>query len=271
MIRPFRILRRAALGVVIAAALGWGLVGEALAGWIVLFGKNGYEASEDLPDDVKQALVKIKRGGKEIRCVAFTPSGGWAILYGKNSATTSRIPENAEKALAKFAKAGSTIRSIAFGDRDSWAIVYDENSYSTHNANADLEKKLAEVLNKNHPITSLTMASEDKWALTFNYDSYRTWNASPDLNRVLDNILAQKGRYRYVAYAPKNGWVVLHGVNDVTMSGLPDDAASAIQGVAKKGLHSVVFFQPPGMGESTSTPPADPAAPGSPPVFELPK
>ena len=43
-------------------AVTFGASRPAFGAWVLLYGKNGYEASEDLPGDLKAALAKIKPG-----------------------------------------------------------------------------------------------------------------------------------------------------------------------------------------------------------------
>jgi hypothetical protein len=68
-------------------------------------------------------LQEVQKDKNEIKQVAFTPTGGWVVLYGKNWFKANGLPEDAAQALFDLHSNGREIYSVAFGPESSWLVV----------------------------------------------------------------------------------------------------------------------------------------------------
>ena len=70
-------------------------------------------------------LLELQRK-HTLRCVAFTPSGGWVVFWDQNGHWTTGLPDAATRKLAELAAKGSTLRSIAFAPDGGWVVLHGE-------------------------------------------------------------------------------------------------------------------------------------------------
>jgi hypothetical protein len=104
-------------------------------GWLILynhvtpatgFGMDRHErraAYNNLPPVLRENLTELLNHGESVWRVAFTPSGGWVILYGKNGYWDHEIPIGAKNLLSELNKKGMDIRDAFFGPKGGWGIV----------------------------------------------------------------------------------------------------------------------------------------------------
>ena len=61
-------------------------------------------------------LSYAKDPNADIKCVAFSPGGGWTIFWNQNGNwTAGDVPDAAFKKIVAVAKQGGTLRSVAYG------------------------------------------------------------------------------------------------------------------------------------------------------------
>ena len=74
-------------------------------------------------------MTDLNDRNEEMRDVAFSPDGGWSILYGSNGFIRKGIPADVEEALTELHDEGSEIKQVTFAPDGSWVILFDSNGY----------------------------------------------------------------------------------------------------------------------------------------------
>jgi len=74
-------------------------------------------------------LDELNDEGKEIKCVAFTPDGGWTVLYARNGYSTYGLPQEAVDALSSLNDDDEEIKWIAFTPESGWVILFGGSGF----------------------------------------------------------------------------------------------------------------------------------------------
>ena len=79
--------------------------------WTLLDGANHILSSDVVPSIGNKAL-ELAKAGHIFRWLAFTPQGGWVLLYDKNSYVADGLPQGARTRLDDAAKAAGLTPSL---------------------------------------------------------------------------------------------------------------------------------------------------------------
>jgi uncharacterized protein YkwD len=130
-------------------------------GWAILYG-GGYWWG-GIPAGAAQKLGEVANAG--LKSIAFTPNGGWAILYGTNGFAWSGIPDAAAQKLGDLANAGQSLKSIAFTTDGGWAILYGNSGFASSGIPAGAVLKLGDLANAGQGLKSIAFAPGGGWAI----------------------------------------------------------------------------------------------------------
>jgi hypothetical protein len=97
--------------------------------WIMCYGEDGFQRfsnqacswSDGLPENILSELRKTDSDAP-ISEIAFTPDGGWVIIYGDNGFASNGLPQGTIDALNALHDRGWKIRKVTFGSNDRWLV-----------------------------------------------------------------------------------------------------------------------------------------------------
>jgi hypothetical protein len=97
--------------------------------WIMCYGEDGFQRfsnqscswSDGLPDNIYSELRKTDSSAP-ISEIAFTPAGGWVIVYGDNGFASNGLPQGTIDALNALHDRGWKVRKVTFGSNDRWLV-----------------------------------------------------------------------------------------------------------------------------------------------------
>ena len=92
-----------------------------------------------------QNATELLKENVNLKCVAFTPNGGYAILFGPSGYVADDIPKDAFKKLNDIAQADGMIQWIAFAPTGGWVIFYDKNRYASRGVPDEARQQLREL------------------------------------------------------------------------------------------------------------------------------
>lgn len=79
----------------------------------------------NIPTEAIDQINTLVPQGAELKTIAFTNDGGFAIIVGKNGYSTNNIPSSDLNILSTLHKQESSINTIAFTPDGEWVIVYN--------------------------------------------------------------------------------------------------------------------------------------------------
>ena len=97
--------------------------------WSTLFAPSGGYHSASTPKVTLDKLNELASAGTAIRSMAYSPSGGWVILHGRNDLTWNGIPQRAIDKIRELYAAGRQMKQIAFTASGGWIILWGSNGY----------------------------------------------------------------------------------------------------------------------------------------------
>lgn len=97
--------------------------------WVMCYGEDGFQRfsnqacswSDGLPSNIISELQKTDSDAP-ISEIAFTPSGGWVIVYGDNGFASNGLSQGVIDALNSLHDRGWKIRKVTFGSNDRWIV-----------------------------------------------------------------------------------------------------------------------------------------------------
>jgi hypothetical protein len=97
--------------------------------WIMCYGEDGFQKfsnqacswSDGLPNNILSELQKTDSDAP-ISEIAFTPAGGWVVVYGDNGFASNGLPQGVTDALNALHDRGWKIRKVTFGSNDRWIV-----------------------------------------------------------------------------------------------------------------------------------------------------
>lgn len=105
-------------------------------GWVAIYGRNnnGFtcNVNQKTLDKMKPAIQKIYKHG--LKSISFTPSGGWAIIFGKNRMAAllpKKLNDELVAVVKDLGKKKVEINKLYFTPSGDWIIVFNDFRYAT--------------------------------------------------------------------------------------------------------------------------------------------
>jgi hypothetical protein len=133
--------------------------------WVALTaGTESWASDTDHPACREIDKLQKDAAGRAFRWVAFTPQGGWALLFdGPGRYRASGIPLGASHKLRDLADREIYLRAIAFAPAGGWVILFGENGVA-HDGLPAAAATTLDMLVKNHVrVTNVTFTSVGDW------------------------------------------------------------------------------------------------------------
>lgn len=122
-------------------------------GIVALYGNNGYYATSDVPNTLKQTLSSINSQKEEIKDVTITKNGNWLVLYNESSCTYHGIPNTLAEKLNSLSD--ENIWSVSFNDGGDWVIITNLRIYCS---STDINAFLKGVMHEKGDILSVNVS-----------------------------------------------------------------------------------------------------------------
>jgi choice-of-anchor C domain-containing protein len=109
-------------------------------GWALVDSRNQL-AADGIPAGTLAKLQKAVRSGGKVRSLAFSPDGGWVVVFDRGIQQDG-LPENLSKLLADHVKKGAFVRCVAFTSQGDWFVIDGQNNSFSSNTNHAAFKEL---------------------------------------------------------------------------------------------------------------------------------
>jgi CubicO group peptidase (beta-lactamase class C family) len=245
----FRRVRSRGISPWVAAAslTGWLAVALALpdslsAQWTVLHGKSGH-TQRYIPADVLKNLTDAAKKGLEIKSIAFTPTGGSAIVVGKDGCLATKVTDEFLKVVAEQRQKGAEFKFVAFPPTGGW-ILLTSNGFQALDIGDEPFKDLTDLVKQGNKLKCVAFASNGGWVALYGKNGFFAKSIPQAMFDKINELGKQNAELKSVAFHPGGGWAIFYNKTSVVTGGLPDAVDKLLNDLSKKGtqLKSISFL-----------------------------
>jgi formylglycine-generating enzyme required for sulfatase activity len=178
------------------APTGWVVIADTLVTWTV-----AHPALD----------AALKSGSGSISQIAFTPQGGWVIIWGPNGFQSESIPPDLVRTLKDFNNAKHTILQVTFTPNGGWVALSDHQLAWSSNVNAEFVKALLSLNRKGEAIRRVAFNPTGGWIIVRGANGYWANDIPPPVLGELDQIRNAGNVVHDVVFGPDGSWVVISG------------------------------------------------------------
>ncbi|MFO0878523.1 MAG: protein kinase [Gemmataceae bacterium] len=170
--------------------------------WVVLLDEKEYWTS-NVNLEVSQRIDKLPMG-QPIKCVAFTPWGGYVLLHGKNEAISRDIPPELGQALMRLQVEGAELQSVAISPEGGWVLLHGKTGIDWTNLPNSCASRLQALQEARTEIACVAFPTWGGWFILQRDGT--CWSSYPN-HPVIEEVarLRKRGeQVDWLAFAP--GW-----------------------------------------------------------------
>ena len=170
--------------------------------------------SSKISKDILVKLNHIHKSGEQIKQVAFSPDGGWVILYGRSSFSYSGISNNVTDKLWEFSNEGEEIKQVTLAPNNAWVILRNRCGFEQSNLPKRMSDKLWSSLNAGQEIRYVAIAANTGWIISSGQNAFSYSHIPDDMSDKLWEFRGVGEEIKQIAFAPNGGWVIVRERND---------------------------------------------------------
>ena len=147
-------------------------------------------------------IMELGKAGESFDWLAFTPTGGWVLLHGKNAFSAEGIPASLREKLADAIRNEEAVRSVVLAPQGGWVILL-QDGYGAHDIPKDLKTVLERsIFEKKTPIRSVAFTTANDWFVVTAKNECVTSNPAHPASKKLDELRAAGEQIQWIAFAP---------------------------------------------------------------------
>jgi hypothetical protein len=218
---------RSIIGKALAAAVALGLLaGAAQAGGVFYKG---------LPEGAAHKLKELIANDSHVKCIAFSSTGGWVILYDDSSFFAKGIPDDAFAKLKELSENGVTLKWIAFTPSDGFVILANKGGFfATKDVPTAAVRRLKAASDNGDDLKSMTFTGKNGWVLIEDGAFWADGLPREPYQQLQKSSVAGE-HIKSIAFTPAGGWAVLVNRDGAWDMGIPDAAMEKIDLLQKLG------------------------------------
>src|SRR5260221_9634695 len=194
------------------------------------------------------ALPSQNKGFQQIKQAAFTPNGGWIILYGVNSYFASKdVPTDLTDKLDELATDSKSLNFISFTADGGWIIVYGDKFYFGKGLPKTASDRLSKINDSGLDIQDIGFAPDGEWVILYGANNYAASKGiSKDITGKLDQLKNQLRTLKQVIFTSDCSWLILYNDNPYLASGITSDMKDWLKQLNTKGwpIVRISFYKP---------------------------
>jgi hypothetical protein len=195
-------------------------------GWVIIFGRNGYDA-QGVPQGLITALQKANSGQERMIGAALGDSGQWVLISDKFVRSGS-LPNAMRTALSQILDGRNNVTYAAFSG-NGWVIGYGQNGYRSQGLPRGAANALRDLNNRQESISGAAFTSGGGYAIWYGRNGAMWAGVPTDFASELRRINRNDQTIRSVALYKSTGWVVLYGSGGYTAVSVPRSLVQALQ------------------------------------------
>jgi hypothetical protein len=195
-----------------------------------------------VPKALAKVLKDLVSGGSRIDGVAFTPEGGWLVLYDGTGFRAAGVSAQCLAALREAATESRGLRSPSFEANGAFAFVMDGNGSYRAGIPAWMNEVLVELNVPGQRITSVALTNGGGMVVR----GRNGWSSAGVPQGLVDAMQkAHDGNEQvdFISLSPQGGWVLLKndGRSWVWSLDLPESLRAALSAERKQRVEFVAI------------------------------
>jgi hypothetical protein len=140
-------------------------------GWTILREQSHLAfKSRDIPATLLDKLLELYHSGRKTKCVAFSASGAWAVLYDRDGFLTENVPAELRRKLGEWSLLGYELKQVAFGPDSSFVLLAGDCGYWQQFIPKKMADKLGDYYNAGKTIKSVALSPGGGWVILGDWD-----------------------------------------------------------------------------------------------------
>jgi hypothetical protein len=204
--------------------------------------------NRNIPQEAHEVMTNIHARGIRVKSIAFTPDGGWTVLYGRNGSFSRNVPEEAHQQLGRIAASGEEIKCIAYAPNGGWSILYGYNRSFNRNIPDKAHEVMLALEEADLALNCIAFAPNGGWSLVFG-GGHTMWNegVSLEISEQWMRLKSLGHKVKAIAFAPNGGWSLLYGRGGSFNRNIPEEAHRQLGLAGSNGSNiSCIAFSPQG-------------------------
>ncbi|MDP3499860.1 MAG: hypothetical protein Q8S33_05985 [Myxococcales bacterium] len=188
---------------------------------------------EGISEALAAVLQSLSAKGEDIRHIAFTPGGGWLVLYG-DQFQAFETPSTFLSALSS-ASQGARVNSAAFS-ANGWLFLMGKGGYRTEGTSKEFMEALVLASTADETLSSAALTHEGELFLR-GTNGWWQRGVPEGLVDTLKRLNEEKATVDFVSMRSDRVWVMVHGGGRrwVYGSGVPPTLLEAMQRASERG------------------------------------
>lgn len=175
-----------------------------------------------------EKLNEFVRANCSIKQIAFTNSGGWCILEGKNGYYYNNIPQPAANKLVELYKRQAKLDCIAFYKDYGWCILFDDYGYRCDNIPQAAISKLRELNYKKIYIKHIAFTNVGGWCILEGKNGYWYDKIPQAAINKLNELHQRRASIQDIAFTENGGWCVIFNGYGYWCENIPQEAVNKL-------------------------------------------
>ena len=171
--------------------------------WVTFDGPNFVQTCNNNIAPGKR-IMELGKAGDTFRWLAFSPTGGWVLLHGKNAFSADGIPDSLNDKLKDAIRNDEIVRSVAISPQGGWVIVLADGFGTSV---VDIPKALKEALDrcvfeKKTPPRCVAFTTTGEWFVVSGKNEYQTSKPDHPAAKKLAELGKAGETINWIAFAP---------------------------------------------------------------------
>jgi CubicO group peptidase (beta-lactamase class C family) len=210
--------------------------------------------NRNVPGECAAKMKALAAAGQQLRCVAFSPGGGWSVVTDK-AVFNHNLPGRCDQKMRELHAAGHTITCVAFppGGGDRWSIVTDR-TFVNQNVPDECHRQMNDLFKGGHKLLCVAFppTGGNRWSIITDRTIINR-NVPDECDQRMRQMTGAGQTLLWVAFPPGGGnrWTVISDRSFFNRRP-PEECHRVMRAMSHSGLGPVrvVAFQPAGPGWS---------------------
>lgn len=209
----------------------------------IFYDKNGWWTS-DVNHPASKKITELVAANHELKCLAFTPTGGWVVLFDRNGYYGQGLPDEVFKKMKEIAGNNGELKWIAFTPTGGWSLFWDQNGNWSRGTSDAAFKEIVEIAKNGGTLKSIAFSPSGNTVIFSDKNGY--WNdggIGDEAFKKFGEIGRAGGTLNCIAFTSFGGWTLLWDQNGNWSRGISEDYFQKVAELAKNGrtLRCVAF------------------------------
>jgi transglutaminase-like putative cysteine protease len=170
--------------------------------WIALTGGSEFLSTDSTHPACREMERLHKDSGvRDLRSIAFTPTGRWVLLYDRGYRAAG-IPKSADRKLADLFDNKIALRSVAFAPDGGWVILFGTDGVAYEGVPEAAAGALDRLVKSRIRVTGVTFTTEGDWFIVAHDGVHTNLPEHPAARKLREAKASSPGAASWIAFSP---------------------------------------------------------------------